>query len=68
MVAHTGVFSAIVKAVETVDSCVKQVVEAALQNEYTCLITADHGNADKAVNDDGTPNTAHTTNKVPCFL
>ncbi|MBT8195196.1 MAG: 2,3-bisphosphoglycerate-independent phosphoglycerate mutase [Bacteroidia bacterium] len=68
MVGHTGVFDAIVKAVETVDSCVQKVVEAALENGYTCLITADHGNADKAINKDGSPNTAHTTNKVPCFL
>lgn len=68
MVGHTGVFSAIVKAVETVDDCVRQVVETALQNDYTCLITSDHGNADKALNDDGSANTAHTTNKVPCFV
>jgi 2,3-bisphosphoglycerate-independent phosphoglycerate mutase len=68
MVGHTGVFSAIVKAVETTDRCVKEVVEAGLQNGYSFLITADHGNADFAINDDGTPNTAHTTNPVPLFL
>lgn len=68
MVGHTGVFSAAVKAVETVDSCVKEIVECGLQNGYSFLITADHGNADFMINDDGTPNTAHTTNPVPLFL
>ncbi len=68
MVGHTGVFSAIVKAVETIDGCAKRVVEAGRKNGYSFLITADHGNADKAVNPDGSPNTAHTTNPVPVFL
>lgn len=68
MVGHTGVWNAIIKAVETVDQCVEQVVTAALQHGYTILLTADHGNADYAINDDGTPNTAHTTNLVPLFL
>lgn len=68
MVGHTGVYSAIQKAVETVDACVKDIVEIALQHNYTLLITADHGNADFAINDDGTPNTAHTTNHVPIWL
>ncbi len=68
MVGHTGVFSAAVKAAETVDSCVCQVVEMALQKNYSILITADHGNADYMINDDGTPNTAHTLNPVPFFL
>jgi 2,3-bisphosphoglycerate-independent phosphoglycerate mutase len=68
MVGHTGVFPAIVKAVETIDACVKRVVEAGLKNGYSFLITADHGNADYAINEDGTPNTAHTTNPVPLFL
>jgi len=68
MVGHTGVFSAGVKAVETVDVCVKKVVEAALANDYTVLLTADHGNADYMINEDGTPNTAHTLNPVPLFL
>ena len=68
MVGHTGVFSAVIKAVETVDACVKRVVEAGLKNGYSFLITADHGNAESMINDDGTPNTAHTTNPVPLFL
>jgi 2,3-bisphosphoglycerate-independent phosphoglycerate mutase len=68
MVGHTGVWDAIIKAVETVDQCVEKVVTAALQNNYTVLLTADHGNADYAINGDGTPNTAHTLNLVPLFL
>jgi 2,3-bisphosphoglycerate-independent phosphoglycerate mutase len=68
MVGHTGVWEAIIKAVETVDSCVEKVVTAALQNEYAVFLTADHGNADYAINEDGTPNTAHTLNLVPLFL
>jgi 2,3-bisphosphoglycerate-independent phosphoglycerate mutase len=68
MVGHTGVFEAAVKAVETVDSCVKDVVTAGLENNYTSIIIADHGNADIMINEDGTPNTAHTTNLVPCIL
>jgi 2,3-bisphosphoglycerate-independent phosphoglycerate mutase len=68
MVGHTGVYSAIIKAVETVDGCLKRIVEAGLQNGYSFIIIADHGNADMAINPDGTPNTAHTTNPVPCIL
>ena len=68
MVGHTGVWDAIIKAVETVDKCVNKVVTAALENNYTVLLTADHGNADYAINEDGTPNTAHTLNLVPLFL
>lgn len=68
MVGHTGVFEAAVKACETVDECNQAVTEAARQNGYTVLIIADHGNADMMINDDGTPNTAHTTNLVPCIL
>ncbi len=68
MVGHTGVFSAAVKAAETVDSCVKEVVQKGLENDYVILVTADHGNADYIVNPDGTPNTAHTKNIVPLFL
>jgi 2,3-bisphosphoglycerate-independent phosphoglycerate mutase len=68
MVGHTGVFPAVVRAVETVDACVRRVVEAGRVKGYSFLITADHGNADFMVNDDGTPNTAHTTNPVPLFL
>ncbi len=68
MVGHSGVFNAVVKAVEMVDACVKRAVEAGFKNGYSFLITADHGNADYLVNADGTPNTAHTTNPVPLFL
>ncbi len=68
MVGHTGVWQAIIKAVETVDQCVEKVVTAALQNDYAVFLTADHGNADYAINEDGTPNTAHTVNPVPLFL
>ena len=68
MVGHTGVWEAIIKAVETVDQCVEKVVTAALQNDYAVFLTADHGNADYAINEDGTPNTAHTLNLVPLFL
>lgn len=68
MVGHTGVFSAVVKAVETVDTCVQKVVEAALKQDYTILLTADHGNADYMVNEDGSPNTQHSLNLVPLFL
>ena len=68
MVGHTGVFEAAVKACETVDNCVEAVVTTALENGYTAIIIADHGNADFMINEDGTPNTAHTTNLVPCIL
>ena len=68
MVGHTGIFPAICKAVETVDCCVKKVVEAAIAHGYAVLLTADHGNADYAVNPDGTPNTAHSLNKVPFIV
>ncbi|MAX78618.1 MAG: phosphoglycerate mutase (2,3-diphosphoglycerate-independent) [Crocinitomicaceae bacterium] len=68
MVGHTGVFEAAVKACETVDQCVKEVVETGIDNGYSFIILADHGNSDMMINPDGTPNTAHTTNPVPCFL
>jgi 2,3-bisphosphoglycerate-independent phosphoglycerate mutase len=68
MVGHTGVFSAVVKAAETADSCTKAVVEIGLAHGYSFIILADHGNADYMVNDDGSPNTAHTTNLVPCII
>lgn len=68
MVGHTGVFSAAIKACETVDACTKAVVETGLANGYTFIIIADHGNSDMMINPDGTPNTAHTTNLVPCIL
>lgn len=68
MVGHTGVFPAIVKAVETVDQCLQMTIDKALEKGYSAIILADHGNAEFAINDDGTPNTAHTTNPVPCIL
>lgn len=68
MVGHTGVFEAAVKACETVDQCNQAVTEAARKNGYATIIIADHGNADMMINDDGSPNTAHTTNLVPCIL
>jgi 2,3-bisphosphoglycerate-independent phosphoglycerate mutase len=68
MVGHTGVFSAAVKAAETVDKCVEKIVTAALENGYTVFLTADHGNSDYMINEDGTPNTAHTLNPVPLFI
>ena len=68
MVGHTGVFSAVVKAAETADACTRDVVETGIANGYSFIIIADHGNADYMINDDGTPNTAHTTNLVPCIV
>ena len=67
MVGHTGVYEAIEKAVKAVDECVKDTVEAAKKADYEVIIIADHGNADNAVNADGTPNTAHSLNPVPCI-
>ena len=68
MVGHTGVMAAAIKACEAVDKCVKEVVEAALENNYTTIIIADHGNCETMINPDGSPNTAHTTNPVPIIL
>lgn len=68
MVGHTGIWPAVIKAAETVDKCVEQVVTTALANHYTVFLTADHGNADFMINEDGTPNTAHTLNLVPLFI
>lgn len=68
MVGHTGVYEAIVKAVETVDGCLKEVVTAGLEKNYEFLVIADHGNADFAINSDGSPNTAHSLNPVPVVL
>lgn len=68
MVGHTGVWEAAIKAVETVDACVEKVVTAALEHGYTVFLTADHGNSDYMINEDGTPNTAHTLNPVPLFV
>ena len=66
MVGHTGVYEAIEKAVVAIDNCVKDTVEAAKAHDYEVIIIADHGNADHAINEDGTPNTAHSLNPVPC--
>ncbi len=68
MVGHTGVFEAAIKACEAVDACVKEVIEAALENNYTTIVIADHGNCETMINPDGSPNTAHTTNPVPIIL
>jgi len=68
MVGHTGVWEAAIKAVETVDKCVSQVVTTGLENGYTTFLTADHGNSDYMINEDGSPNTAHTMNPVPFFI
>ena len=68
MVGHTGVMKAAIKACEAVDVCVKEVVETALENNYTTIIIADHGNCETMINPDGSPNTAHTTNPVPIIL
>src|SRR3546814_5496025 len=68
MVGHTGVFDAVVDALETVDRCAKQVVDCGQKEGYSFIIIADHGNAEFMLNDDGSVNTAHTTNLVPCIL
>jgi 2,3-bisphosphoglycerate-independent phosphoglycerate mutase len=68
MVGHTGVMSAAIKACEAVDACAKKVIDSALENGYTTIVIADHGNCETMVNPDGSPNTAHTTNPVPIIL
>ncbi|KEO73158.1 2,3-bisphosphoglycerate-independent phosphoglycerate mutase [Anditalea andensis] len=68
MVGHTGVFEAAVKACEAVDKCAKSVIKKALANDYSIIVIADHGNSDCMINEDGSPNTAHTTNLVPCIM
>ena len=68
MVGHTGIWEAAIKAVETVDQCVSQIVTTGLENGYTTFLTADHGNSDYMINEDGSPNTAHTMNPVPFFI
>ena len=68
MVGHTGVLEAAIKACETIDNCTKKVIETALENGYTTILLADHGNCEVMINDDGSPNTAHTTNPVPVIL
>ncbi len=67
MVGHTGVFTAAMKACEAVDTCVGEVVQTALENNYAVILTADHGNSDNEINEDGSPNTQHSTNPVPVF-
>jgi len=68
MVGHTGVMEAAIKACEAVDICTKEVIETALENNYTTIVIADHGNCETMINPDGSPNTAHTTNPVPIIL
>jgi 2,3-bisphosphoglycerate-independent phosphoglycerate mutase len=68
MVGHTGVYEAIERAVATVDECAGAVIKSARNSGYEVLVIADHGNADKAINEDGSPNTAHSLNPVPCIL
>ena len=68
MVGHTGFWNAVIKAVETVDSCVEKIVTAGLETGYAIFLLADHGNADFMINEDGSPNTAHTLNPVPFFI
>lgn len=68
MVGHTGIWSAITTALETVDGCVEKVVDKAREKNYSVMLTADHGNSDFAVNADGSPNTAHSLNRVPLYL
>jgi 2,3-bisphosphoglycerate-independent phosphoglycerate mutase len=68
MVGHTGVYTAVQQALETVDNCLEKIVTHGIKNNYSFIIIADHGNADYMINPDGTPNTAHSTNPVPCIL
>ena len=68
MVGHTGDFKAVIKALETIDTCLKKIIKSSIEQNYALIIIADHGNAELMINQDGTPNTAHTTNKVPCFI
>lgn len=68
MVGHTGVYKAILQAIRTVDACLKKTVETAIKNNYSIIITADHGNADYVINDNQNPNTAHSLNPVPCII
>ena len=68
MVGHTGIIEAAIKAVETVDACAKAVVETGLEHGYSSIVIADHGNCETMQNEDGSPNTAHTTNPVPIIV
>ena len=67
MVGHTGDYKAIIQAVEKVDQCTKKIVDLGTKKDYAFIIISDHGNAEFTINDDGTPNTSHTKNLVPCF-
>jgi 2,3-bisphosphoglycerate-independent phosphoglycerate mutase len=67
MVGHTGDYNAIIKAIETVDNSARQIIEVGLKNNYAFIVISDHGNADFTINSDGTPNTEHSKNPVPCF-
>jgi 2,3-bisphosphoglycerate-independent phosphoglycerate mutase len=68
MVGHTGVFNAIVKAVETVDCCLQKIINTGLKEGYSFIVISDHGNADLAINKDGSPHTAHSLNPVPVIF
>ena len=68
MVGHTGDFNAAMKAAETVDECLKKLTTVLEKHKFTSIVIADHGNSDYMINENGSPNTAHTTNLVPCFL
>ena len=68
MVGHTGVYEATTTAAEKVDNCLERIVNEGVNHGYSFIIIADHGNADYAINEDGSPNTAHSTNPVPCIL
>tara|TARA_B100000902_G_C26466268_1_gene507917 strand:- start:57 stop:515 length:459 start_codon:yes stop_codon:yes gene_type:complete len=68
MVGHTGNFNAVSKAIETIDCCVGDIINESQKENYVLIIISDHGNAEFMINQDGSPNTAHTTNKVPCFI
>ena len=68
MVGHTGDFNAVTKALETIDQCLSKIVQESIKEDYAIIVIADHGNAELMLNEDKTPNTAHTTNKVPCFI
>ena len=68
MVGHTGIMEAAIKACEAVDKCAQEVIETALKHNYTTIVLADHGNCETMLNEDGSPNTAHTTNPVPIII
>ena len=68
MVGHTGDIHAVKKAIEIIDECIEKIIATCKQEDYALVIIADHGNAELMINKDGSPNTAHTTNRVPCFI